>query len=88
MGGSTEESAAGWTGQAEPGKTGGDDKEDEPGCGVAGYGFGSGSGGGAGGPVAAAEAGAVEIVSAGERERSGKTGCSDGSLAERSQLLW
>lgn len=34
--------------------------------------------------MAAAEAEAVKTVSAGEQKRSGKTGCSVGSLTERS----
>lgn len=80
MGRSPEESAAGWIEQAEAGKAGGDAEEDDSGGVADGYGF--GSGGGAGGTVAAAEDGAVETVSVGEQEYSGKTGCSDGSLAE------
>lgn len=79
MGGSPDESAAGWIGQAEAGKPG-DREEDDAGGVVDGYGF--GIGGGAGESVAAAEAGAVQTVSVGEPECSGEPGCSDGSLAE------
>lgn len=83
MGGSPGESAAGWIGQAEAGKAGDDDEEEvDAGSAAAGYGFGHCRG--SGGTVAAAEAGAVKTASAGEQERSGKTGCSVGSLAERS----
>lgn len=82
MGGSPQESAAGWIGQA--GKAGNEEEEEEDDAGGAADGYGFGSGGGAGGTVAAAEAGDVATVSVGEQECSGKTGCSDGSLAERS----